>query len=97
VAVVYDFEEIATLLAGEWGEAPVIEDEEIDPRQHLEEPCIAPVAAGEREGFEQPRQPVIEDGTIVAAGLVAERTSDPALADAARDSVTMPGVRRSRF
>jgi len=49
VAVVYDFEEIATLLAGERGEAPVVEDEEIDPRQHLEEPCIAPVAAGERE------------------------------------------------
>jgi hypothetical protein len=28
---------------------------------------------------------------------VSERAGDPALARAGRDSVTMPGVRRSRF
>lgn len=32
VAIVDDFEEIATLLAGKRSEAPVIEDEQIDPR-----------------------------------------------------------------
>ncbi len=32
VGIVDDFEEIATLLAGERGEAPVVEDEEIDSR-----------------------------------------------------------------
>jgi hypothetical protein len=41
VAIVDDFEEIAT----ERGKAPVIEDEQVDPRQHLEEPRIASVAA----------------------------------------------------
>jgi hypothetical protein len=32
VAIVDDFEEIATLLAGERGEAPIVEDEQVDPR-----------------------------------------------------------------
>jgi len=32
VAIIDDFEEIATLLAGKRSEAPVIEDEQIDPR-----------------------------------------------------------------
>jgi hypothetical protein len=95
VAIIDDFEEITTLVAGERGEAPIIEDEQVDPREHLEEPRIASVAAGERQSLEQPWQPMVEDGTIVAACLVAERAGDPTLADAGRTSVTMPGVRRS--
>jgi hypothetical protein len=58
---------------------------------------VAAIATGEREGCEQPRHAVIEDGEVLAAGLVAERAGEPTLADAGRDSVTMPGVRRSRF
>jgi hypothetical protein len=97
MAVVDDFEEIAPLLAGERGEAPIVEDEQIDAGQGLEEPGITSIAAGERESLEQPRETMIEDGSVVAAGLVAERAGDPALAGSGRDSVTMPGVRRSRF
>src|SRR6266567_5772405 len=44
MAVVDDFEEIAPLLAGERGEAPVVEDEQIDAGQRLEEPGIASIA-----------------------------------------------------
>ena len=80
VAIIDDFEEITTLVAGERGEAPIIEDEQVDPREHLEEPRIASVAAGERQSLEQPWQPMVEDGTVVAAGLVAERAGNPALA-----------------
>jgi hypothetical protein len=47
VAIVDDFEEIPTLLAGERGKAPVVEDEQVDPRQHLEEPRIASVGRNE--------------------------------------------------
>jgi hypothetical protein len=84
VAIVDDFEEITTLVAGERGETPVVEDEQVDPRQHLEEPCVASVFARERQSFEQPWQPVVEDGTVVSACLVAERAGDPTLADAGR-------------
>ncbi|MET4046158.1 hypothetical protein ABIC03_007897 [Bradyrhizobium sp. RT6a] len=57
---------------------------------------MAAVAPGEGERFEKPRQPLIEHGAF-AAGLVAQGASNPALANAGRDSITMPGVRRSRF
>jgi hypothetical protein len=39
---------------------------------------------------------VILDRTIVAASFVTEGTGNPALAEPGQDSVTMPGVRRSR-
>jgi hypothetical protein len=77
--------------------SPIIEDEKIDASESSQELGIAAVAAGQRKRCEQPRDTVIEDGEVLAASLVAERAGEPALADAARDSVTMPGVRRSRF
>jgi hypothetical protein len=80
MAVVDDLEEVAALLAGQRGESPVVEDEELDARQRLEEASVASVAACERQRFEQPGQAMIEDGAIVAAGLVAERAGDPSLA-----------------
>ena len=53
------------------------------------------VATCECERIEQSWDAMIEDGSIVAARLVAERTGKPTLAGAGRTSVTMPGVRRS--
>src|SRR2546430_2509769 len=55
-------------------------DEQLDGAEVVEELCVASVAAAERQGIEQPRQALIEDGAIVAACLVAERTCDPTLA-----------------
>ena len=48
----------------------------------LEQPSVATVAAGEREGVEQAGHAMVEDGAIVAAGLVAERAGEPTFADA---------------
>ena len=45
---------------------------------------MAAVAASERERIEQPRHAMIEDGAVVAAGLVAERACNPTFADAGR-------------
>jgi hypothetical protein len=60
---------------------------------------MSPVATRQREGLEQPRHALVEDGTVVATCLVAQRACDPALADAsgagdqqvllARDPVTI--------
>jgi len=94
VAIVDDFEQVAALLGGQRSEPPIIEDEQFDAGDAGEQTTVAAVAAGERQRFEQPRQPVIEDGAIVAAGLVAERAGDPALANPGRSSVILPGVRR---
>ncbi|KRQ02897.1 hypothetical protein AOQ71_34405 [Bradyrhizobium manausense] len=43
---------------------------------------MAAVAPREDKRLEQPRQPLIEDEAAVPAGLVAERASNPAFADA---------------
>ena len=47
----------------------------------FEQPAISAVAASQGERFEQARDAVILDRTIVAAGLVAEGAGNPALAE----------------
>jgi hypothetical protein len=42
--------------------------------------------AGEREGGEQARHPMIEDGQVLPAGLLAESAGEPAFDDAKRAS-----------
>lgn len=82
VPVIDDLKNIATLFAGERSQSPVVEDEEFDPRQRLEQACMASIAACQREGLKQPRHVMVEDGTVITACLVAQRACDPALADA---------------
>ena len=53
---------------------------------------MAAIAAGERQIIEQARDALVEDGAIVAAGFVAERRGDPALADAGRSADQQVGV-----
>ena len=84
MAIVHDFQQVAALLGGEGGKAPIVEDQELDPREALQQSAIAAVAAGERQRFEQARHAMVEDRAIVAAGLVAEGTGDPTLAHSGR-------------
>ena len=55
-----------------------------DAYDGLEHPGVAAVAACEHERIEQAGDAMVKDGTIVAAGFVAESASDPALADTGR-------------
>ena len=75
-------------------EAEVVEDEEIGATEASDKARMAPVASGEREVAAELRPAMIEDRAIVAAGSVANGAREPALADAARTSVILPGVRR---
>jgi hypothetical protein len=43
---------------------------------------MASVAARQGEGLEEPRHTLVEDRSVVAARLVAERRGQPTLADA---------------
>src|SRR6266702_2426689 len=62
----------------------IVEDQQLDARQALEKPRMTPVAACECQGIEQPWQAMVEDGAIIAACLVAERTGKPTFAGAGR-------------
>jgi len=76
VAIIEDLEEVAALLRRQRGEAPVVEDEQIDAREGLEQPDVAAVAAGECEHLEQALAAVRSvDG--VASALVGETPGAP--------------------
>ena len=53
VAVIEDFQEIASLFRGERRQAPVIQDQQLHARQHLEEPAVTAIAAREQQAIEQ--------------------------------------------
>src|SRR4249920_3273763 len=84
VPILDDLKDVATLLLGEGGEAPIVEDQQLDACQALEEPGMTPVAACKCQGIEQPWHAMIEDGAVVAAGLVAECTGKPTFAGSGR-------------
>ena len=81
VPIVDDLQEVAPLIGRQRGEAPVVEDQQIDAREGLEQPCMPAVAACERQRIEQPWHAMIEHRAIVAAGLVAERAGEPTFAE----------------
>ena len=65
-------------------EAPIVENEQLDAAEGAEEPAIAAVAAGEREIAEELGHALVEDGAVVAAGLVTEGCGEPTFADTGR-------------
>jgi len=72
-----DFEQIVPGLGFERPKAPVVEDQELDTAELGQEAGIASVAARQREAGEQLGRALIEDRSVVAAGLVAERAGQP--------------------
>ena len=49
-----DLKDVARLLGGERGKAPIVQDQQVDARQALKQPGMTPVAACECERIEQP-------------------------------------------
>src|SRR5271154_1563904 len=71
VAVFEDLEEVDALSLDEDLQAPVVEDQQVDPGEALEETGVASVATCEGQSLEQPWDALIKDRSPVAAGLVA--------------------------
>src|ERR1700693_3511519 len=82
MAIVDDFEQVAALLRGQWGQPPVIEDQKLDTGEALEEAYVPSVAARQCKCVEQAWDAIIEHRSIITACLVSERAGDPALARA---------------
>ena len=82
MAIVDDFEQVATLLRGQRGEPPVVEDQKLDTGEALEEAYIPSVAARQCKCVEQAWYAIIEHRSIITACLVSERAGEPALARA---------------
>ena len=70
MSILHQLQQVASLLGRHRGKSPIVEDQELDARQGPEKASMAAVAARD-ERVDQPRQPVIEHGAVVPAGLVA--------------------------
>jgi hypothetical protein len=97
VTVLKDLQEVVTSRGVERLEAPVVEDEQIDTAKCAQQPGVAAIATGQSQIAEQPRDALIKHGAIVAAGLVAERRGEPALADAGQSRDIVPRNSLSRL
>ena len=82
IPVLEDLEQVAALLVLRRGQAPVVEQEDVHPRELAEEPAIGPVSARQAEVIEQAGGPAVVGAVAAAAGLVGEGTGDEALAGA---------------
>src|SRR6516225_3238997 len=82
VTVFDDFQHVVTLLRPERLETPIVEDQELDAAEGAHNARVAAVAAGQGKIAEHTRDTLIEHRAVVATGLVAEVTSQPAFADA---------------
>ena len=72
MTILDDLHQIAALAGGEAIRSPIVEDEEIDPDQHPEQPRKAAVAVGEIEISEQARHARVVNRVAVAASLLRQ-------------------------
>jgi len=93
VAFFENLEQVMTCGGIERLEPPVVEDEQLHAAERALDAGIATVAAGERKVGEELGNALVEHRTIVAAGFVAERRGEPALADAGRSAQDQVVVR----
>ena len=82
VTLFEDFQEIVAGGGVERFNSPVVEDEQIGASERAQEAWIAAIAACQREIPKQPGHALVKNRSVVATGLVAERTGEPTLADA---------------
>ena len=84
IALFENFEQVVTGAGVERFEPEVVENEQIGATKGFDEARMAAVATREREVFAELGPAMIDDGAIVAAGLLADGASQPAFADAGR-------------
>jgi hypothetical protein len=92
VAFFENFEEIMPCSSIKRLKTSVIEDEQLHASKRPLESGVTAIAARQREISEELGNPLIEKGSVVAGGAVAERASEPAFADAgwaAQDNVVV--------
>ena len=84
IAVVEDLQQVLALRVFEPDESPVIEDEDIDPREARQHGRVRPVPMREREFRKEARNAPVDHAMALAAGLLSQGAGEKRLADAGR-------------
>ena len=82
VSLLEDFQQVMTGAGVEGFKAEVVENEQIGAAEGFDKARMTSIASGERQVLAELRPAMIENGSIVATGLLADGASEPALADA---------------
>jgi hypothetical protein len=74
VPVIDDLQEVAALLGREWGQAPVVEDQEFDACERAQQAGMAAVASRKSKRAEQSGRTLIEHAAVgMCSGMVVRR------------------------
>ena len=94
VAIIDDFQQVASLFGGQWLRSPVVDDQQAGALQRCHEAREASFTAGRGQLGKQPWGSSIEHGQALAAGLVAQCAGQPRLPDAgwAADDQVLAGA-----
>ena len=84
VAILHHLEEILALDVGHGGEAPVIEDQDVDARQPREHGGVGAIGARERELLKEARQAPVDRPVALPTRVLAQRARQVGLPDAGR-------------
>ena len=83
VAILDNLHQVAALAGGQTIWPPVVEDEKVSLHEGAEQARETPVAMRAFEVGKAPRQPLVDDGLVVAAGALPACAGEPGLADTA--------------
>ena len=97
MAILDDLHEIAPLGGGQPLRSPVVEDQQIGFHEGAEQTGVPPVASGEFQFGEETWGPPVEDGGVVAAGLLTKGTGKPGLAKSTQANDRLPAFRILRY
>src|ERR1700674_5202244 len=73
IAILEDLEEVTALLILDGGEAPIVEDEDVEAGELGEQADVGAVGAGQQEGVEEAGGAPVVGAVALAAGLMRER------------------------
>ena len=81
VAVLEDLEEVAALRVLDRGEAPVVDDQDVEAGELAEQADVGAVGAGQGELVKEAGGAAVDGAIALAAGLMGEGTGEEALPD----------------
>ena len=80
MAVVDDLQQVAAVFITEWGQTPIIQNQQIGLGQGRQHFPITSIPFGDSQFGEESREPEIERGQAFPARLMAQRTAEPRFA-----------------
>ena len=86
MAFLDDLEEVLALLLGQAGQAPIVNDEQVNPGEGGEDFSVAAIGVGQRQIVEEPGCSQVECAVTFAARLMPKRRPGRSVPDAFRSN-----------